>query len=113
MSIIFAVSALVVSGGFVPIAAFPAVTFSSTSFAKVVVCRLISHCRLLLLLQVFVECLSDFALLVEQLDLAQLELVKFLLQVDVLELGPVNIVFKFVAHTVELAHICVVPINQT
>jgi hypothetical protein len=61
--------------GLVASAALPAVTFTSTSLAKVIVGRLNSHCCLLLLLHVLVESLPDHALLVQKLDLAQLELV--------------------------------------
>ena len=73
MAVVLAVSAVEISSGFVVSAALPAVVFTSTSFAKVVVCWLNSHCRLLFLLHVFVESLPDHTLLVEKLDLAQFE----------------------------------------
>jgi hypothetical protein len=77
MPVVLAVSAVVISSGFVVSAALPAVTFTSTSLAKVIVGRLNSHCclLLLLLLHVLVKSLPDHALLVQKLDLAQLELV--------------------------------------
>ena len=75
MPVVLAVSAIVISSGFVFSAALPAMTFTSTSLAKVIVGRLNGHYCLLLLFHMLVESLPDHALLVQKLDLAQLELV--------------------------------------
>ena len=66
MSVLFAVGATVLSGGLVLVAALKAVIFFAAFAAEVVVCWLgIHYCyRLLFLLHVLVESLSDQALLV-------------------------------------------------